>query len=272
MNPPSLFAEIYLTDDDDVLAAQRRAMAHGIDITRTDAQCETHALMCVSIEYLVSTALAGEGFESQASMLGDPANPVLATQLRRLRDASASCVLLLSRALEVHAADTGREPGAWQDDVVRAASAVLAGRGRLSIVEVARSASLEVSSALLRIAHSRMVVPRHLATAVGRVTAIFVLADELLVRAEGRGRPAEAPRGWEGLLPSGAWPYLMIALRPHERAELHGVLLGLAPETRGRVVDELLSQLEWMSFGTAMLVALFRAAGPTAAEQGRYCG
>jgi hypothetical protein len=63
----------------------------------------------------------------------------------------------------------------------------------------------------------------------------------------------------------------MVALRPRERAELHGVLLSLAPDTRFRVVDELLSQIEWMSFGTAMLVALFRAAGPTAAAQGRYC-
>jgi hypothetical protein len=272
MNPPSPFAEIFLSDDDDILAAHRRAVAHGIDITRTDAQCETHALMCVSIEHLLTVALAGESYQAHAAMLGDPANPVLATQLRRLRDASASSVLLLSRALDVHAFDIGREPGVWQDDVVRAASAVLAGRGRPSIGEVARSATLEVSSALLRIAHSRMVVPRHLATAVGRVTAIFVLASDLLARAEGRGHVTDAPRGWEGLLPAGAWPRLMIALRPHERAELHGVLLGLAPETRGRVIDELLAQLEWMSFGTAMLVALFRAAGPTAAEQGRYCG
>jgi hypothetical protein len=227
--------------------------------------------MCVSIEHLLTVAMAGEAFHNQAVMLGDPSNPVLASQLRRLRDASASSVLLLSRALDVHASDTGRESGAWQDDVARAASAVLAGRGRPSIGEVARSAILEVSSALLRVAHSRMVVPRHLATAIGRVTAIFIVAEELLARAEGRGRVVDAPRGWDGLLPPGAWPHLMVALRPRERAELHGVLLGLAPDTRLRVVDELLSQMEWMSFGTAMLVALFRAAGPTAAAQGRYC-
>jgi hypothetical protein len=196
---------------------------------------------------------------------------VLAPQLRRLRDASASSVLLLSRALDAHASDSGREPGAWQDDVARAASAVLAGRGRPSIGEVARSAILEIASALLRIAHSRMVVPRHLATAIGRMIAIFVLSEELLPRAEGRGRLADAPRGWDGLIPAGAWTQLMVALRPNERAELHGVLLGLAPETRGRVVDELLAQIAWMSFGSAMLVALFRAAGPAGAAQGRYC-
>jgi hypothetical protein len=227
--------------------------------------------MCVAIEHMLTVTLASEAFQGHAAMLGDPANPLLATQLRRLRDASASTVLLLSRALDAHASDSGREPGAWQDDVVRAASAVLAGRGRPSMGEVARSATVEVSSALLRIAQSRMVVPRHLATAIGRMTSIFMLADELLGRAEARGPVRDAPRGWDGLLPAGAWPQLMLALRPNERAELHGVLLGLAPQTRGRVVDELLSQLEWMSFGTALLVALFRAAGPSAAEQGRYC-
>ncbi|WP_028057773.1 hypothetical protein [Candidatus Solirubrobacter pratensis] len=270
MNPPSLFAEILLAADDDVLAAQRRAVAHGVDITRTDAQWECHALMCVSIEHLLTVALAGETYQGHAATLGDPANPLLATQLRRLRDASACSVLLLSRALDAHACDSGREPGAWQDDVVRAACALLAGRGRASIGEVARSAILELSSALLRIARSPMVVPRHLATAIGRMTAIFMLVEELLARAGGREGAPAAPRGWDGLLPPGAWPHLMLALRPNERAELHGVLLGLAPEARGRVVDELLSQLEWMPFGTAMLVALFRAAGPTAAEQGRY--
>lgn len=270
MNPPSLFLEIDLSDDDGLRAAHRRAVAYGLDITRTDAQCECHALMCVSIEHMLTVALVAESYQSQATMLGDPSNPILASQLRRLRDASASSVLLLSRALDAHASDSGREPGAWQDDAARAASAVLTGRGRPSVGEVARSAMLEVSSALLRIAHSRMVVPRHLATAIGRVTAIFVLADELLARSEGRGVVADAPRGWEGLLPAGAWPQLMLALRPRERSELHGVLLGLAPETRGRVVDELLGQIEWMSFGTAMLVALFRAAGPAAATTGRF--
>src|SRR3954469_21533606 len=119
MNPPSLFAEIFLPDDEDILAAHRRAVAHGIDITRTDAQCETHALMCVSLEHLLTVALAGESFQAHAAMLGDPANPVLATQLRRLLEATASSVLLLSRALDVHATDIGREPCAWQDDVVR---------------------------------------------------------------------------------------------------------------------------------------------------------
>jgi hypothetical protein len=271
MNPPSLFAEIALADEDEVRAAHRRAVAHGIEITRTETQCECHALMCVAIEHLLTVALAGESFHGHAAMLGDPSNPVLAAQLRRLRDASAGSVLLLSRALDAHASDTGREPGAWQDDVARAAAAVLTGRGRPTIGEVARSAMLEVSSALLRIAHSRMVVPRHLATAIGRVTAIFILTEDMLARSEGRGRVVDAPRGWEGLVPAGTWPQLMVALRPRERSELHGVLLGLAPETRHRVVDELLAQVEWMSFGTAMLVALFRAAGPTAATQGRYC-
>jgi len=272
MNAPSLFAEIALSDEDDVRSAHCRAVAHGLDITRTDVHCECHALMCVSIEHMLTVALSAESFQSHATMLGDPSNPMLASQLRRMRDASASSVLLLSRALEAHASDSGREPGAWQDDAVRAASTVLtAERGRPGTGEVARSAILEVSSGLLRIAHSRMVVPRHLATAIGRMTAIFVLADELLARAEGRGRVADAPRGWEGLVPAGAWPQLMVQLRPRERSELHGVLLGLAAETRGRVVDELLAQIEWMSFGTAMLVALFRAAGPTAAAQGRYC-
>ncbi len=271
MNAPSLFAEIALTEDDDVRAAHRRAIAHGLDITRTEVHFECHALMCLSIEHMLTVALAAEGFQNHASTLGDPSNPILASQLRRICDASASSVLLLSRALEAHASDTGREPGAWQDDAVRAASTVLAAeRGRPGASEVARSAILEVSSGLLRIAHSRMVVPRHLATAIGRMTAIFALAEELLARAASRGRVSDFPRGWEGLLPAGAWPQLMVQLSPRERAELHGILLGLAPDTRGRVVDELLAQMEWMSFGTAMLVALFRSAGPTGAAQGRY--
>jgi hypothetical protein len=272
MTPPSLFAELDLSDDqDDIRAAHRRAIVHGVEVTRTEAHCEAHALMCVAIEPLLTVATVGESYQSHVASLGDPSNPLLASQLRRLRDASAGSVLLLSRALDSHASDTGRDPGAWQDDVVRAASTVIAGRGRPSIGEVARSAILEVSSALLRIAHSRMVVPRHLATAIGRLTAVYLLAEELLARSELRsGRVADAPRGWEGLIPAGSWPQLMISLRPRERAELHGVLLGLPSETRFRVVEELLAQTEWMSFGTAMLVALFRAGGPTAAAQGRY--
>jgi hypothetical protein len=271
MTPPSLFTDLALPHEEgDVRATHRRAVSHGLEITRTEAHCEAHALMCVSIEHLLTVATVGESFSFHVASLGDPSNPLLASQLRRLRDASASSVLLLSRALDSHASDTGREQGVWQDDVVRAASTVLAGRGRPSIGEVARSAILEVSSALLRIAHSRMVVPRHLATAIGRVTAVYALAEDLLLRAETRGRVADAPRGWDGLIPPGSWPQLMVALRPRERAELHGVLLGLAPETRFRVVEELLAQTEWMSFGTAMLVALFRAGGPMAAAQGRF--
>jgi hypothetical protein len=270
MNPPSLFSEIALPDDDGLRAAHRRAVAHGLDVTRTEAHFECHALMCVSLEQLVTVALTAESFQGQATMLGDPSNPLLTSQLRRLRDASASSALLLSRALDAHASESGRESGAWQDDATRAAAAAIDGRGRPSVGEVARTAIVEVSSALLRIAHSRMVVPRHLTTAIGRMTAIFVLADELLARAGERGRVADAPRGWDGLIPAGCWPQLMLALTPRDRAELHGVLLGLAPETRGRVVDELLAQIEWMSFGTAMLVALFRAAGPAGATQGRY--
>jgi hypothetical protein len=272
MTPPSLFAETAATDEDEIRSAHRRAVARGLDITRTEAHCECHALMCVAIEQLLSVALTAESFQAQATALGDPANPILASQLRRLRDASAGATLLLSRALDAHAADSGREPGAWLQDAVRAAAAVLNGRGRPTVGDVARSATLEVSSALLRIAHSRMVVPRHLAVAIGRVLAIFVLAEELLARAGERGQVSDAPRGWDGLVPPGSWPQLMVALSPRERAELHGVLLGVSPDTRGRVVDELLAQLEWMSFGTAMLVALFRAAGPAATVQGRYCG
>jgi hypothetical protein len=273
MNPPSLFSETALTtDEEEIRSAHRRAVARGLDITRTEAHCECHALMCVAIEQLLNTALTAESFQTQATNFGDPSNPLLASLLRRLRDSSASATLLLSRALDIHASDTGRESGAWMDDAARAAQVVLAGgKGRPTVAEVARSATLEVSSALLRIAHSRMVVPRHLATAIGRLLAIFVLAEELLYRAGERGRVNDAPRGWDGLIPPGSWAHLVVALSPSERAELHGVLLGLAPETRGRVVDELLAQVQWMSFGTAMLVALFRAAGPAATATGRYC-
>jgi hypothetical protein len=271
MNPPSLFAETALTDEDEIRGAHRRAVARGLDITRTEAHCECHALMCVAIEQLLTVALTAESYHTHVMTLGDPANPVLASQLRRLRDASASATLLLSRALDAHAADTGREPGTWQDDAARAAAAVLSAKGQPTVAEVAHSSMLEVSSALLRVAHSRMVVPRHLATAIGRVVAVFMLAEEMLSRAGERGRVNDAPRGWDGLVPPGSWPQLMVALSPRERSELHGVLLGLSADTRGRVVDELLAQIEWMSFGTAMLVALFRAAGPAATAQGRYC-
>jgi|GEM_PF-2769612 len=265
MTQPSLFDEISSTDEDGVRAAHRRALAHGLEITRTDAHVECHALMCVSIEQLLNVAMTAESLQGHIAMLGDPTNPLLHTQQQRLRDASASAMLLLARALDAHGVELGREPGAWQDEATRATIAVLAGgKGAPSASEVARTAMLEVSLSLLRLADSRMAVPRHLATAVGRIAAIFMLTEQLIVRGGDRGLLPDVPRGWDGLVPQGSWPYLLSALAPRERAELHSVLLGLSAATRGRVVDELLAQLEWMSFGTAMLVALFRAAGPTA--------
>jgi hypothetical protein len=263
MNPPSLFDEIRTIDEDAIRAAHRRALALGLETTRLDAQSDCHALMCMSIEHLMNAALISESLQVQAAIIGDPASRLLVTLLRRLRDSSAAATLLLSRALEVHSRDTGRDPDGWREEALSGVAVELSrsdrGVGRVSAAEVSRSAMLEVSSALLRSAHAPVVVPRHLATAIGRTTAIFLLAGELLARVFEQAPAASAPRGWDGLIPAGTWPHLMVALTPPERAELHGVLLGLAPGARRRVVDELLSQIEWMSFGAAMLVAIFRA-------------
>jgi len=125
------------------------------NITRTEVHCECHALMCVSIEHMLTVALSAESFQSHATMLGDPSNPLLASQLRRECATRAPVpVLLLSRALEAHASDSGREAGR------------LAGRRRARRLDRAHRrtgtaghrlrwrarAILEVSSGLLRIA------------------------------------------------------------------------------------------------------------------------
>jgi hypothetical protein len=263
MNPPSLFDEIRTIDEDAIRATYARALAHGLETTRLDAHSDCHALLCLSIEPLMHTALIAESLQVQAAIIGEAASPLLISLLRRLRDTTAGATVLLARALEVHGRDTGRDPDGWREEALSGVAVELTrrerGAGRVSAAEMSRSAMLEVSSALLRNAHAPVVVPRHLATAIGRTTAMFMLAGELLARIAERAPAARAPRGWDGLIPAGTWPHLMVALTPPERAELHGVLLGLAPNARRRVVDELLSQIEWMSFGAAMLVAIFRS-------------
>jgi|GEM_PF-4122200 len=73
---------------------------------------------------------------------------------------------------------------------------------------------------------------------------------------------AAPPREWRGLVAASAWPRLRVALTVAQRSELHCVLSALPAETRPRVISELLGQLERMPFGSALFVALSRAARP----------
>jgi len=196
MNAPNLFDEISASGEDAIRAAHRWAVAAGVDVTRLDGERErahtAHTLMCLSIEPVLTVAVSCECFQAQAAIVGDPASPLLHPGLRRLRTSSAGATRLMSRALEVHARDTGYLPDAWAERAHEAAATVLDGGDgglepprRPGAADVARAAVSAVSAALLASEHDRMAVPGELAAAIGCTTALFMLATELLGRADG---------------------------------------------------------------------------------------
>ena len=81
MTPPSLFTDLALPhEEEDVRATHRRAVSHGLEITRTEAHCEAHALMCGSgansndfPEYASCHLVAFDGSTGNHQLYTDPA-------------------------------------------------------------------------------------------------------------------------------------------------------------------------------------------------------
>lgn len=173
----NLFAEVDAPDHDAIARDLHVAILHGAAVTGSDAGSErrrgSHALMCTAGELLLEVALVSQSLQRQ----GEGAE--------LLRDTTAASARMLWRALEAHPRNT-YQLDAGRDGVARVAGAVLRGDSeRLGglpprgPVTIARAAVGELLEALAAGPEDPAMVPVHLATSLGYVVSLHMLAETL---------------------------------------------------------------------------------------------
>jgi hypothetical protein len=178
-------------DREAVRAGLDTAIAYGIDSTGIDADTErtlgSHDLMCRAGEAMIDLALVAQIFKSQVR-LGDalPASTLEATS-RMLRDTSAGCTRLVSRALEIHARDTGYSRDVWMITAYDTTNLFLLdsldiGPSRIANVPplFTRIAARSLFDALAASRSDRMAVPGYLADSLGANLALFMHAQAVV--------------------------------------------------------------------------------------------
>lgn len=188
----NLFAEVDDHDRDAIARDLHAAILRGAELTGAAAETErirgSHALMCAAGELLSEVALVSQTFQRELLRRPAPADAVLRAPSELLRDASASAARLLWRALEAHPRNT-YQLDAGRDGVARVAGAVLNGDSeRLGLpprgpVTIARGAVGELFDALDCEPQDPAMVPVHLATSLGYVVALYMLATTMEERA-----------------------------------------------------------------------------------------
>lgn len=175
------FARIAPLTDADAGRGLLYAIALGIDITVHDETIErrrsTLSLLCASLGHLVNLTVA-----SEYVALEKPPPPVL----RIVRQTTAGAVRLVWQALQTHAAEVGYAAGPWRDAAAREASLVVAHgadeqtAGSAELGDVPRLALRHVTTAIEVCGSDRMAVPGELASALGLLTPVYLLATEML--------------------------------------------------------------------------------------------
>ncbi|ADB53074.1 hypothetical protein [Conexibacter woesei] len=191
LSATNLFAEVDDHDHDAIARDLHAAILRGGELTGTDAEAErtrgSHALMCAAGELLTEVALVSQVFERELLRRPAPTDTELREPSERLRDTSAAAARLLWRALEAHPRNT-YQLDAGRDGVARVAGAVLSGDSeRLGLpprgpVTIARGAVGELFDALSCEPDDPAMVPVHLATSLGYVVSLYMLATTLTGR------------------------------------------------------------------------------------------
>lgn len=164
------------------------AIASGVDFTGCTAETErlfsTQDLLCAVGDAVVNLAMIAQLFDAQTICDGDAVSQEAHDQARVLREAAAGVARLTSRALEVHARDTGYETDIWLDDALDETQRLLAddhdplfAPNPPTVTELARALASDVFAALAAAPGDRMGVPGHVARALGASVALFMVAD-----------------------------------------------------------------------------------------------
>ncbi len=161
--------------------AHLAAIASGGNFTGTsyETECTLTAqdLLCLAGNAAVELAMLAQIFD--AAPADEPR--------RALKTVAAGIARLTARSLEVHARDTGYEPGVWISSAVDETElTMLADCDELfdGLIEaspavcLSRRAAAGIHAALACAPVDRMGVPGHIATALGAAVAMFMVADD----------------------------------------------------------------------------------------------
>lgn len=164
-----------------VVDAHRAAVAIGGNVTGSTFELESTAttqdLLCAAGDLAVDLAMVAQVFE---------ADPNGITHARLLREAAAGVARLSTRALEVHARDTGYDPDVWIESAVDETETLMAddcddlfspARRGGEIVALARVTASELFAALACTPADRMGVPGHISGVMGTSVALFMIAS-----------------------------------------------------------------------------------------------
>lgn len=166
---------------DAIVHAHAAAVASGgllaTSTSESERLCSTQELLCLAGNEAVDLAMVAQIFE---------AAPLQREHVEILREVSARTARMTARALEVHARDTGYDPGVWitaaldetefamSDDHDELFPCLRAGG---ECVGLARAVSSRIFGALNALPADRMGVPGHVAAALGASVALFMIAD-----------------------------------------------------------------------------------------------
>lgn len=173
---------------DAIERAHDSAIALGIDFTGRDAESErllsTQHLLCATGNAVVDLAMIAQVFHAQSEFDGDAVSHAAHDQARALRDASAGVARLTTRALEVHARDTGYSTDIWLADAADETERLMTDDHDPlftptvpTVIEMARKVASDLFAALAAAPGDRMGVPGHLARALGASVALFMVAE-----------------------------------------------------------------------------------------------
>lgn len=164
-----------------VAGAYSAAVACGSDFTGTTREeeraCSAQDLLCMAGAAALDVAMIAQRFEASRTAAGNA---------RMMRTAAAGLARLSARALEVHARDTGYDPGAWIERAGEQTGFLLfddfdplrdGRRDDGESIVLARAAASAVLTALALAPVDRMGVSEQIAEAIGASVALFMIAD-----------------------------------------------------------------------------------------------
>lgn len=163
-----------------VAEAHGAAVAIGGNVTFSTAAdeqlCSAQDLLCLAADAAVDLAMLAQIFDA-AEDTGE--------HVRLLSEAASAVSRLSSRALEVHARDTGYDREIWVERAVEETQFLLFAdsdplfdglRSGGSAVALARGTASSLHAALACAPADRMGVPGHIAAALGASVAVFMIA------------------------------------------------------------------------------------------------
>lgn len=146
----------------------------------TERTCTAQDLLCLAGDASVDLAMVAQIFE---------AAPEGEEQAQMLRETASAVARMAARALEVHARDTGYDPGVWIANALDETEFVMSDdqdplfsglRAGGESVALARRTASSIFAALACAPADRMGVPGHAAAALGTSVALFMIAESAL--------------------------------------------------------------------------------------------